>query len=135
MIRRPPGSTRTDTLFPYTTLFRSAGGAGTGGVAYIEARQTATAGGTITGGDATIDASGIGGTGGGAGGAGGVGTGGLFAGQNGSGGALALPNSDRDTLPLCNVLLLDAGNCSPGRIGATEECGITGGRGPGAQNP
>src|SRR3546814_20144555 len=22
-IRRPPGSTRTDTLFPYTTLFRS----------------------------------------------------------------------------------------------------------------
>src|SRR3546814_13993681 len=24
MIRRPPGSTRTDTLFPYTTLFRSA---------------------------------------------------------------------------------------------------------------
>src|SRR3546814_8706839 len=41
MIRRPPGSTRTDTLVPYTTLFRSAwqfghraagvgGGAGTG---------------------------------------------------------------------------------------------------------
>src|SRR3546814_10282555 len=26
MIRRPPGSTRTDTLFPYTTLFRSAKG-------------------------------------------------------------------------------------------------------------
>src|SRR3546814_15576561 len=24
MIRRPPGTTRTDTLFPYTTLFRSA---------------------------------------------------------------------------------------------------------------
>src|SRR3546814_16915838 len=23
MLRRPPGSTRTDTLFPYTTLFRS----------------------------------------------------------------------------------------------------------------
>src|SRR3546814_14691533 len=23
MIRRPPGSKRTDTLFPYTTLFRS----------------------------------------------------------------------------------------------------------------
>src|SRR3546814_1732964 len=23
MIRRPPSSTRTDTLFPYTTLFRS----------------------------------------------------------------------------------------------------------------
>src|SRR3546814_3923408 len=26
MIRRPPMSTRTDTLFPYTTLFRSPGG-------------------------------------------------------------------------------------------------------------
>src|SRR3546814_19014967 len=25
MIRRPPRSTRTDTLFPYTTLFRSQG--------------------------------------------------------------------------------------------------------------
>src|SRR3546814_9417960 len=33
MIRRPPRSTRTDTLFPYTTLFRSVRrrlGAGTG---------------------------------------------------------------------------------------------------------
>src|SRR3546814_8624085 len=28
MIRRPPRSTRTDTLFPYTTLFRSVVGAG-----------------------------------------------------------------------------------------------------------
>src|SRR3546814_14744265 len=28
MIRRPPGSTRTDTLFPYTTLFRSRHGRG-----------------------------------------------------------------------------------------------------------
>src|SRR3546814_18255358 len=27
MIRRPPRSTRTDTLFPYTTLFRSLGDA------------------------------------------------------------------------------------------------------------
>src|SRR3546814_4487055 len=26
MIRRPPRSTRTDTLFPYTTLFRSPAG-------------------------------------------------------------------------------------------------------------
>src|SRR3546814_13845300 len=25
MLRRPPGTTRTDTLFPYTTLFRSVG--------------------------------------------------------------------------------------------------------------
>src|SRR3546814_17757816 len=28
MIRRPPRSTRTDTLFPYTTLFRSLDAAG-----------------------------------------------------------------------------------------------------------
>src|SRR3546814_9553786 len=28
MIRRPPRSTRTDTLFPYTTLFRSDGNVG-----------------------------------------------------------------------------------------------------------
>src|SRR3546814_12193481 len=28
MIRRPPRSTRTDTLFPYTTLFRSVSGEG-----------------------------------------------------------------------------------------------------------
>src|SRR3546814_2182092 len=28
MIRRPPRSTRTDTLFPYTTLFRSFTGVG-----------------------------------------------------------------------------------------------------------
>src|SRR3546814_18737838 len=30
MLRRPPRSTRTDTLFPYTTLFRSAQFAGPG---------------------------------------------------------------------------------------------------------
>src|SRR3546814_18264315 len=30
MIRRPPRSTRTDTLFPYTTRFRSAAIAATG---------------------------------------------------------------------------------------------------------
>src|SRR3546814_1317931 len=30
MIRRPPRSTRTDTLFPYTTLFRSKGQEGVG---------------------------------------------------------------------------------------------------------
>src|SRR3546814_8198529 len=30
MIRRPPRSTRTDTLFPYTTLFRSSAGASRG---------------------------------------------------------------------------------------------------------
>src|SRR3546814_3444204 len=33
MIRRPPRSTRTDTLFPYTTLFRS------GTVAKMEGRK------------------------------------------------------------------------------------------------
>src|SRR3546814_1740380 len=32
MIRRPPRSTRTDTLFPYTTLFRSGLGGGAGAV-------------------------------------------------------------------------------------------------------
>src|SRR3546814_10290127 len=31
MIRRPPRSTRTDTLFPYTTLFRSRGSGDHGG--------------------------------------------------------------------------------------------------------
>src|SRR3546814_347968 len=35
MIRRPPRSTRTDTLFPYTTLFRSRKWAG-GGIAKVE---------------------------------------------------------------------------------------------------
>src|SRR3546814_14032602 len=30
MIRRPPRSTRTDTLFPYTTLFRSINASGYG---------------------------------------------------------------------------------------------------------
>src|SRR3546814_16817858 len=33
MIRRPPRSTRTDTLFPYTTLFRSAAAAPLAGTA------------------------------------------------------------------------------------------------------
>src|SRR3546814_6874744 len=37
MIRRPPRSTRTDTLFPYTTLFRSDGLAVTLGAAGEEA--------------------------------------------------------------------------------------------------
>src|SRR3546814_3330783 len=42
MIRRPPRSTRTDTLFPYTTLFRSAGElaaeAAPAGFGYLAAR-------------------------------------------------------------------------------------------------
>src|SRR3546814_5808463 len=37
MIRRPPRSTRTDTLFPYTTLFRSALPGGEGKRLYSEA--------------------------------------------------------------------------------------------------
>src|SRR3546814_5282521 len=42
MIRRPPRSTRTDTLFPYTTLFRSThdGKPQTHGVAPIRASPT-----------------------------------------------------------------------------------------------
>src|SRR3546814_11081448 len=41
MIRRPPRSTRTDTLFPYTTLFRSMlalrlGPSGTGAMIFRE---------------------------------------------------------------------------------------------------
>src|SRR3546814_4993836 len=43
MIRRPPRSTRTDTLFPYTTLFRSPPGLsrrgpGTGGATRYRGR-------------------------------------------------------------------------------------------------
>src|SRR3546814_14036796 len=41
MIRRPPRSTRTDTLFPYTTLFRSRPGrhAGAGGRIGADAQE------------------------------------------------------------------------------------------------
>src|SRR3546814_15122370 len=38
MIRRPPRSTRTDTLFPYTTLFRYAGTAAAAGRAQVHDR-------------------------------------------------------------------------------------------------
>src|SRR3546814_2108544 len=40
MIRRPPRSTRTDTLFPYTTLFRSSDMRGTGGPLNITIHPT-----------------------------------------------------------------------------------------------
>src|SRR3546814_14489915 len=41
MIRRPPRSTRTDTLFPYTTLFRSRGlGGHHGGIALPDVEAT-----------------------------------------------------------------------------------------------
>src|SRR3546814_11815357 len=47
MIRRPPRSTRTDTLFPYTTLFRSAAKGArrlrNTALAYINANETADA--------------------------------------------------------------------------------------------
>src|SRR3546814_14495162 len=39
MIRRPPRSTRTDTLFPYTTLFRSGLVTGSGHRERIRARR------------------------------------------------------------------------------------------------
>src|SRR3546814_5624766 len=50
MIRRPPRSTRTDTLFPYTTLFRSALRRGIepdvrrGGIAQVPGTRRAGAG-------------------------------------------------------------------------------------------
>src|SRR3546814_7941146 len=46
MIRRPPRSTRTDTLFPYTTLFRSLRGRGVVGRPLGDEGWTAAAPGT-----------------------------------------------------------------------------------------
>src|SRR3546814_8527166 len=43
MIRRPPRSTRTDTLFPYTTLFRSHIAASISVVSSVSARSSARA--------------------------------------------------------------------------------------------
>src|SRR3546814_13634936 len=51
MRRRPPRSTRTDTLFPYTTLFRSHGEAVKTALAHVEAHMAATRvrhGGSVT---------------------------------------------------------------------------------------
>src|SRR3546814_3721523 len=45
MIRRPPRSTRTDTLFPYTTLFRSVWGRGPAGRFRADCRYTPDGGG------------------------------------------------------------------------------------------
>src|SRR3546814_5461684 len=39
MIRRPPRSTRTDTLFPYTTLFRSRAGRAEGAGSLTSGRR------------------------------------------------------------------------------------------------
>src|SRR3546814_2349161 len=51
MIRRPPRSTRTDTLFPYTTLFRSdrrvSGSAGEVGLGLGMALQAGVGGGAV----------------------------------------------------------------------------------------
>src|SRR3546814_2513714 len=45
MIRRPPRSTRTDTLFPYTTLFRSENSrTGSGGAACYHKLERSLAG-------------------------------------------------------------------------------------------
>src|SRR3546814_16073010 len=44
MMRRPPGSTRTDTLFPYTTLFRSVRAHDAAGLAGTDHRQRCPAG-------------------------------------------------------------------------------------------
>src|SRR3546814_2163424 len=56
MIRRPPRSTRTDTLFPYTTLFRSA--MRKGGFAAIGAIILGTAGPAAAQGIPVYDSSG-----------------------------------------------------------------------------
>src|SRR3546814_7273088 len=49
MIRLPPRSTRTDTLFPYTTLFRSRIGAPPG--LYLDGKRQESVGGAIAGGE------------------------------------------------------------------------------------
>src|SRR3546814_7423988 len=49
MIRRPPRSTRTDTLFPYTTLFRSAMFAGYGQRLEIISQEGTAQGGDLFG--------------------------------------------------------------------------------------
>src|SRR3546814_12877019 len=48
MIRRPPISTRTDTLFPYTTLFRSVQGGASVAQTAIHIRYVFPARGTIS---------------------------------------------------------------------------------------
>src|SRR3546814_18001366 len=53
MIRRPPRSTRTDTLFPYTTLFRS-GGNGTRSLTSASSSSSTT----HAGGDSSVTVSG-----------------------------------------------------------------------------
>src|SRR3546814_5486224 len=55
MIRRPPRSTRTDTLFPYTTLFRSLTLARWGGAGFVAVPSfNLTGGTTFDGGISTV---------------------------------------------------------------------------------
>src|SRR3546814_13583869 len=49
MIRRPPRSTRTDTLFPYPTLFRSSRGAPAGETALAMLAEVASDGWPVPG--------------------------------------------------------------------------------------
>src|SRR3546814_947089 len=52
MLRRPPISTRTDTLFPYTTLFRSHLVMVVGGLLFAAVMAFQALGGQLTGRDA-----------------------------------------------------------------------------------
>src|SRR3546814_950863 len=91
MIRRPPRSTRTDTLFPYTTLFRSRGDSISAAIAG-DGSADATSDNSATSGDATSSNDGSSGDAmadGGRGGDGGNGNGGdayAGAGTGGDGG-------------------------------------------------
>src|SRR3546814_6571011 len=58
MIRRPPRSTRTDTLFPYTTLFRSGGVWGKETTTTDEFQGRNVASNFNVGGDMSIDSEG-----------------------------------------------------------------------------
>src|SRR3546814_10508559 len=60
MLRRPPRSTRTDTLFPYTTLFRSSIGSLGGGSTSTGGGSTSTGGGSTAGGGGSGVAVGVG---------------------------------------------------------------------------
>ncbi|HEX8257166.1 MAG TPA: hypothetical protein VF589_06005, partial [Allosphingosinicella sp.] len=117
--------------------FGGTGGAGTGGVAFVEARQTATEGGTITGQDVLLDVSGFGGRGGAgdgsaiAAGAGGAGSGGTFTGTTGSGGAFVLAQADRGRLSLGEVILATQGIGGAGGSGGAGQAGGAGGTGTG----
>src|SRR3546814_18867844 len=59
MIRRPPRSTLTDTLFPYTTLFRSAAVAVGGSTDPGSQRVTASGGAQVRGVAAVADGGGL----------------------------------------------------------------------------